>query len=73
MKFPRTRRWWYWLLPAIRRCWLCRWPYGVRYEDSRTMYYWNGGGEDPNRPVKLCRQCAACHHEHWDAMWLEVS
>jgi hypothetical protein len=44
---------------------------GVSLEDSRTYYDWNGEGEDPNRPIRLCRQCAAEHHDYWDAMWAE--
>ena len=73
MKFPRTRRWWHWLIPAIRRCEMCYWPFGVRYRDSRTVYYWSGIGQQRNRPVKLCRRCAAAHREHWDSVWAEVN
>jgi hypothetical protein len=46
--------------------------WGVKPESSRTMYHWNGEGEDPNRDVWLCRRCAKEHHEHWDDMWAQV-
>jgi len=48
---------------------------GVELESSRTMYHWENyhGREDtpadPNRRVRLCRDCAAEHHQHWDSMW----
>lgn len=42
---------------------------GVEQESSRTMYHWDGTGEDPNRDPWLCRDCARIHHEHWDEMW----
>lgn len=46
---------------------------GVQLEPSRTAYHWDGKGEDPNRPVALCRPCAEAHHEHWDEMWRMVN
>lgn len=42
---------------------------GVRLHSSRTAYWWDGQGEDPNRPVALCPECAAEHHEYWDERW----
>jgi hypothetical protein len=45
---------------------------GVRWHSSRTMYHWDGVGEDPNQPVALCPACAEEHHEHWDDMWSNV-
>ena len=51
------------------RCECCGLFEGVETESSRTMYSWDGQGEDPNRPLRLCRSCAAEHHEHWDEMW----
>lgn len=44
----------------------------VKPESSRTMYHWDGKGEDPNRCRWLCRPCAKMHHEHWDDMWSNV-
>lgn len=44
---------------------------GVKLEPSRTQYHWDGKGENPNKPVWLCRDCAAEHHAHWDDMWEE--
>jgi len=40
----------------------------IQLEPSRTAYPWDGQGEDPNRPIPLCRPCAEEHHKHWDAM-----
>jgi hypothetical protein len=42
---------------------------GVELEDSRTMYHWDGKGENPNRSVFLCRACAEDHHDFWEAQW----
>ena len=53
----------------IPRCEYCQAMFDLDKEDSRTMYCWNGEGEDPNRPVLLCKQCAKMHHEYWDDMW----
>lgn len=44
---------------------------GVRLEDSRTAYAWDGMGENPNAPTYLCRQCAKEHHTYWDGMWAD--
>jgi len=41
----------------------------VQLESSRTMYHWDGKGEDPNRDVWLCPDCAKEHHDYWDEMW----
>jgi hypothetical protein len=68
---PRIQRRWHKFIPARVRCEFCDWPFGVEAEDSRTLYEWDGEGEDPNRSVKLCRVCAATHHAHWDDMWNE--
>ncbi len=43
----------------------------VRWESSRTMYHWDGTGEDPNAPLALCRECAEEHHLNWDYTWAE--
>jgi hypothetical protein len=43
----------------------------VQPEDSRTMYEWNGDGDNPNSPIRLCRDCAADHHANWDETWRE--
>ena len=56
---------------ALGKCEYCGSRYKTRYERSRTAYHWDGKGEDPNRPVLLCRECAAEHHDHWDGMWDE--
>ena len=71
--FLRQTRWWYWLIPGRMRCKFCDWPFGVEYEDSRTAYFWDGNGEDPNKSVLLCRQCAEAHHSYWDEMWAEYN
>ena len=73
MVFPRVKsKIWDWLLPPDMGCVYCRWPFGVKAESSCTMYHWDGEGDDPNRPILLCRVCAEAHYEHWDAMWLEA-
>ena len=28
-------------------------------------------GEDPNKPLALCRDCAREHHQDWDERWRE--
>ena len=54
-----------WVQPCIA-------PVGVSLHSSRTAYCWDGDGEDPNRPVALCPDCAADHHDRWDDMWSNV-
>ena len=50
-------------------CEHCSTVFGLDHEESRTMYHWEGEGEDPNRSLLLCRQCAILHHDFWDEMW----
>jgi hypothetical protein len=48
---------------------------GVQMENSRTTYHFEGiigSPEDPNRPLPLCRSCAADHHAYWDSMWADA-
>lgn len=55
-------------------CLGCSTTNGVEMENSRTQYHWEGDWDDPenpNRPIPLCRLCAAEHHLHWDYMWAE--
>lgn len=52
-------------------CEMCGAADGVKLEDSRTLYAWDGTGLDPNRPVNLCRACADQHHACWDSMWAD--
>lgn len=45
-------------------------------EDARevgamTAYYWDGTGEDPNRPLQLCPECEEEYCEHWTDRWQE--
>lgn len=47
----------------------------VELESGRTAYHtllprehW----DNPNRCVRLCRDHAQEHHEHWDDMWSNV-
>lgn len=54
------------------KCAKCGTGFSVQLEDSRTMYNWEGEGEDPNAPIPLCPQCAKEHHENWDDMWSNV-
>lgn len=39
---------------------------------SFTCYHWDGEGEDPNKEVYLCSDCAHWHCEYWDGMWSEA-
>lgn len=58
--------------PEIRlpgTCEYCGESRHVKPESSRTMYHWDGEGENPNRDRILCEGCAVDHHEHWDEMW----
>ena len=70
--FPRPRRRWYQTVPTANSCEMCGWPFFINSECSRTMYDWDGRGEDPNRNINLCHICAAAHHQYWDDMWAEV-
>lgn len=48
--------------------------WGTGWESSRTAYPYDGLeglDQDPNRPLRYCRPCAAEHHEYWDGMWAE--
>lgn len=44
---------------------------GLAWESSRTGYERVEGQPDRNRPILLCRACAAAHHEDWDYQWQE--
>ena len=41
--------------------------------DSRTMYDWNGEGEDPNRDKIMCRECAADYNEQMNSQWADYN
>jgi hypothetical protein len=36
---------------------------------SRTMYEWDGEGEDPNADITLCAECAEEHNQIMDDQW----
>lgn len=72
--------------PKGGACERCGATEGVQWEDSRTAYDTtpldtptrleriadrDDPPPDPNRPVFLCRDCAAEHHEFWDSQWEE--
>lgn len=59
------------MVEVIEACERCEETKGVKIEDSRTAYHWDGKGDDPNRPLLLCRSCANEHHAHWDERWDE--
>lgn len=61
------------LWDRIPRCEHCKTMKGLGYEDSRTMYPWNGEGKNPNAPWLLCKRCAEMHHDYWDDMWDEYN
>lgn len=65
-------------------CDVCGATVGVEMESARTCYAvepkpaftrlgWDDPFEapDPNSDIPLCRECAAQHHEWWDAQWEE--
>lgn len=63
---------WRWFKRRVNGCEYCGNRRGVRPENSRTFYHFDGdfyAPENPNRDVHLCRSCADEHHAHWDAMW----
>ena len=65
-----------WRLLRKFRCERCGSWRGVQWENSRTMYHYEGrwgSREDPNRDVALCRPCAEEHHECWDSMWADYN
>lgn len=53
------------------KCMRCERSDGVEIESGRTAYHWDGKGEDPNRSIPLCRECAKEHHDYWDERWSE--
>jgi hypothetical protein len=72
LSFDARRRLLAWLTRPFGGCEYCGSLCGVKRESSRTMYHWDGADDDPknpNRPIDLCRPCAASHHEFWDDMW----
>jgi len=34
-----------------------------------TAYNYNGIGEDPNRNLIFCHECAKMYVEYWKSMW----
>jgi len=36
---------------------------------SKTSYYWEGIGDDPNANILLCKFCAIGYNEYWNEMW----
>lgn len=38
---------------------------------SRTLYHWDGEGENPNRDLTLCPEHSLEHQEYWDSRWAE--
>ncbi len=58
---------------AVSRCANCCSFFGLKHESSRTLYPWDGTGEDPNADLILCHRCAILHHEYWNDMWDEYN
>lgn len=76
--WDRIQKWDLWEAVVVRGYWPgcehCGEFWGLKLEDSRTLYHFEGDWDDPqnpNRSVLLCRRCAVQHHEHWDEMWRE--
>jgi hypothetical protein len=40
---------------------------------AMTAYYWAGEGENPNRDLVLCNNCAQNYQEYWQDMWDEYN
>lgn len=61
------------LLGEKKQCLRCGSIEGVESESARTAYNYDAaaGEEDPNKPILLCRPCAAEHHAAWDEQWNE--
>lgn len=38
---------------------------------AETKYGWDGEGENPNRDLELCAECATEYRDHWSAQWEE--
>jgi hypothetical protein len=49
-------------------CEHCAATVGLELEVSRTAYE----EAERNRPLLLCRECAAVHHAYWDEMWEDL-
>lgn len=61
-------------LGAKRRCEDCGTKNGPICETHcRTMYSWDGVGENPNPNPVLCALCTEAYHSHWDDMFAEVN
>lgn len=56
--------------PTCERCGTTK---GVEMESSRTCRVTEKGYWDDvaNRKLSLCRDCAAEHHDNWDAQWAD--
>jgi len=42
---------------------------GAKWRESMTTYPWNGEGENPNKPVLLCKVCYEEYRDYWEDMW----
>jgi hypothetical protein len=51
------------------KCLCCGSNSNVVLVSSRTAYYWDGIGEDPNADIPLCKYCSVEHDEYWNDMW----
>jgi hypothetical protein len=38
---------------------------------SYTQYHWDGKGEDPNRDLQLCLECAEGYMEQMESQWAD--
>jgi hypothetical protein len=56
--------------PRCERCG-CDMPYEHELIPSMTAYHWDGSGPDPNRPLRLCPECADEHVDHMEWLWAE--
>ena len=47
----------------------CKTTKNVRLRPAATAYHWDGKGEDPNRPILLCDNCAEEYYSHYQELW----
>lgn len=55
-----------------KACEECGFEEGVEAVQAMTAYHWDGEGEDPNRPLDLCKECKDRYVSYWTEMWQQV-
>lgn len=52
-------------------CLKCRRFEMTELRPSQTSYTWDGAGEDPNAPLRLCDACGEEYRREMDDLWAE--